>query len=212
MLVGENARVLVTENAIESNIAPYLNTLKRERIEVLRHSLNVAYLVTEIILRNYDEDLSIEVEKDSLNEVIKGALLHDIGKLQISNNILLKREELTDAEFEELRKHPIYGYESVKDDATLSKTVKDIILSHHEKPDGKGYPNHITDIPNSVKIVNICDRYIAMRENRSYRKKKDSYTTLKILFKEQMDVNNPILDVDFEDFDIFLLLASVKDK
>lgn len=202
MLVSGNARILVSENAILPHVAPLLNQLRNEKPEVFRHSLNVGYLVAEIILRNYTEDLSLTVEKDSLNDVIQGALLHDIGKLNIDNRILLKESPLTDEEIDIVRQHPVYGYHMIERDDRFSVTTKNIILSHHERPDGLGYPNHITDINNSVKIVSVCDKYDALTENRSYRPKKDLYTAFKIIMEEQ----------DSADFDMLLLLASVNEK
>lgn len=202
MLVSGNARILVSENAILPSVAPYLNSLRAEKPEVFRHSLNVAYLVAEIILRNYTEDLSLSVEKDSLNDVIQGALLHDIGKLRLDNRILLKESPLNEEEIEEIRKHPLYGYQMLERDTSLSIVTKNIVLSHHERPDGSGYPYHIKDISNSVKIVSICDKYDALTENRSYRPKKDLYTAFKIILEEQ----------DESDFDMLLLLASINDK
>ena len=94
MLVSGNARILVSENAVRSNIAPLLNKLRKQKPEVFRHSLNVAYLVAEIFLRNYTDDLSLNIESDNFNEIVQGALLHDIGKLQIDDRVLLKQAEL----------------------------------------------------------------------------------------------------------------------
>lgn len=202
MVVSGNARILVSENAILPYIAGYLNQLRIERPEVFRHSLNVAYLVAEIILRNYTDELSLTVEKDSLNDVIQGALLHDVGKLKVDNRVLLKESRLTDDEIELIRQHPIFGYDLLNENSEISELTKQIVLSHHERPDGTGYPYHIKNLSNSVKIVSICDKYDALTENRSYRPKKDLYTALKIILEEQ----------DEADFDMLLLLASINEK
>lgn len=202
MIVSGNARLLVCENAILPQVAVYLNRLRSEKPEVFRHSLNVAYLVAEICLRNYiSDDLDLSIEKDSMNDTIQGALLHDIGKLNIDNRILLKQHALTPEEITELRNHPLYGYEMIKDDP-VPDIVKEIVLKHHEKSDGMGYPNGITEIRNEIKIVSICDKFDALTENRSYRPKKDIYTAFKILLEDQT----------YDDLDIFLLLASINEK
>ena len=200
MLVSSDARLLVSQNAILPSVAKYLNRLNTERYDVFRHSLNTAYLVAEMLFRDYSDDLLIT--KNEWDDIIKGALLHDVGKLEIDNKILLKKSALTDKEIDEIHQHPIYGYNIVKDDEGLSDMTKEIILSHHERSDGSGYPNGKTDIPDFVKIVGICDKYDALTENRSYRPKKDLVTTFKILMEEQNEV----------DLDMFLLLASISEK
>lgn len=202
MIVSGNARLLVSENAILPYIAKYLNQLRVEKPEVFRHSLNVAYLVAEIILRNYTEDLSLTVEKDSLNEVIQGALLHDIGKLKIDNAVLLKSSQLSSDDIDLIRQHPLFGYEMLKDDAEISDTTRNIVLSHHERTEGTGYPNCIKVMDNSIKLVSICDKYDALTENRSYRPKKDLFMAFKIIMEEQDEI----------DRDMILLLASVNEK
>lgn len=205
MFISDNARLLVNENQIEPNIAPYLYRLKTERKEVHLHSLNVAYLVAEILLRDFKGELGelTEADKVPLNEVVQGALLHDIGKLKIDNAILLKDKELSSKEYEEIKKHPLLGYEMIKDNPQLSDITKQIVLSHHERADGKGYPYGITNIDNSIKIVNYCDRYDAMTEDRKYRAKKSVYTALRILKDEIIETQNE------SDFDFLMLLASV---
>lgn len=202
MLVSGNARILVSENAVRSNIAPLLNKLRKQKPEVFRHSLNVAYLVAEIFLRNYTDDLSLNIESDKFNEIIQGALLHDIGKLQIDDRVLLKQTELTDADREEIKKHTVYGYNMIKDEDCFTDLAKQIVLMHHEKPNGTGYPHGTKNIPSEVKIVTICDKYDALTENRAYRPRKDLYTAFKIIFDEQ----------DKEDLDMLLLLASINEK
>lgn len=202
MFVSNNARIIVSENLVLPQIAPFMNDLRQTRPEVFVHCLNVAYLVAEISLRNYNEDLFLPIERDSIHEVVQGALLHDIGKMEIDNAVLLKHEALTENEVEEIKLHPVYGYDMVKDNPDLSDLTKDIILSHHERADGLGYPNGVKDIKNEVKLVSICDKYDALTEHRSYRRKKDTYTAFKIIAQEQ----------NLEDLDVLLLLASVEDK
>ena len=202
MLVSSDARLLVSENAVIPNVAEYLNKLRKHRHEVFCHSLNTAYLVAEILFRNYSDNLSLIIKKKDWNNVVQGALLHDIGKLKIDNDILLKKSSLSDKEIEEIHKHTIYGYDIVKSDKKLSSMTKEIVLSHHERCDGTGYPNKVMDIPDYVKVVGMCDKYDALTENRSYRPKKDLFTAFKILMEEKSEI----------DFDMFLLLASISEK
>lgn len=206
MFGNGNARILVGENMILPYIAPLLNTLHVEKPEVFRHSLNVAYLTAEIYLRNYIGDLSLGIEKSGIKNIIQGALLHDIGKLKIDNKVFYKESKLTKEEQDLLKKHPQYGYEMIKEDPNISEETKEIVLCHHERLDGCGYPNQKKDLSHSIRLVNLCDRYDAMTENRPYRPKKDIYTALRILKEE---INSAKIE---SDLDILLLLASIDER
>jgi len=99
-----------------------------------------------------------------------GGLLHDFGKLSISDSIIHKTSKLSDEEFDEIKRHPIKGYDIVKhivDDPLVLSCVK----SHHEKFDGTGYPDNLkgVEIPILSRIICVADSYHAMISNRSYR-------------------------------------------
>lgn len=106
-----------------------------------------------------------------LQIIAVGALLHDIGKLQIPTRILDKPARLTPEEFDVIKKHPSIGYAMVKDNPSVSMAVKQIILQHHENYDGTGYPRAI-EHENGYKLarlVHICDVYEAMCARRPYK-------------------------------------------
>ena len=98
-----------------------------------------------------------------------GAYLHDIGKIEIPAEVLVKRSKLTEDEFQALRKHPENGANIVEGVETL-KDVVPIIKLHHEKYDGTGYPYKLKgeDIPYLVRIITLIDSFDAMTTNRSY--------------------------------------------
>jgi putative two-component system response regulator len=106
-----------------------------------------------------------------LQELSKGALLHDIGKIGISDNILLKQGQLDDDEWIEMRKHPQVGYAILSEIAFL-KTPAEIILSHHERFNGTGYPNQLKgeQIPLGARIFAVVDTLDAMTSDRPYRR------------------------------------------
>jgi putative two-component system response regulator len=106
-----------------------------------------------------------------LQELAKGALLHDIGKIGISDNILLKPGQLDDNEWIEMRKHPQVGYEILSEIAFL-KAPAEIILAHHERYDGTGYPKRLKgdQIPIGSRIFAVVDTLDAMTSDRPYRK------------------------------------------
>ena len=101
---------------------------------------------------------------DVVHKIAVGSLLHDMGKIIIPNEIINKKSKLTDEEFEEIKKHPIYGYNAIKDDLAASPITKMVVYMHHERLDGSGYPNHLKGdkIHYSAQICGICDIFDAM--------------------------------------------------
>ncbi len=99
------------------------------------------------------------------------ALLHDIGKIGISDAILLKRDRLTPQEYEEVKKHPVLGMR-ILEGLEQMKGVAKLVLYHHEKFDGTGYPDGLKElqIPMGSRILSVVDAYDAMTSDRVYRK------------------------------------------
>lgn len=114
--------------------------------------------------------------------MIKGAFLHDVGKIGISDNILLKNGTLNDEEFKIMRSHVLKGVELVNQNAWL-KDAQDVILNHHEKYDGSGYPNNISanDIPKIARIFTIVDVFDALTSKRPYKEAFSYEDSIKIL-------------------------------
>jgi HD-GYP domain-containing protein (c-di-GMP phosphodiesterase class II) len=100
----------------------------------------------------------------------RGALLHDLGKMGIPDNILLKGEELTAEEYELMKRHTIYAYELLSPIEFLRPAL-DIPYCHHEKWDGTGYPRGLADeqIPLAARIFAVVDVWDALRSDRPYR-------------------------------------------
>lgn len=99
-----------------------------------------------------------------------GTLLHDVGKLAINNAILLKEGSLTNEEYEMIKQHPLLGYDMLKH--TISRDISAIVLYHHERFDGKGYPCGLagTQIPILARICSVADTFEAMTSDRPYRR------------------------------------------
>ncbi|MEN2998318.1 MAG: HD-GYP domain-containing protein [Brevinematia bacterium] len=106
-----------------------------------------------------------------IKEIGTGALLHDVGKIKIPTSILYKPEELTEEEFTVIKKHPIIGYFAVKDEPTVSTYAKKIVLFHHERYDGNGYPLGIKfdRIGRYPQIVSLADVFDALTSERPYK-------------------------------------------
>lgn len=108
-------------------------------------------------------------------EVLRlGALLHDIGKIGLNDEILGKREALTAEEFEQIKRHPVLGARILRQVAFLEPHLP-IVELHHESPDGRGYPFGLRgdDIPLAARIVHVADAYDAMTSARAYRPARD---------------------------------------
>ncbi len=113
------------------------------------------------------------------------ALLHDIGKIGIADNILGKESKLTNKEFDKIKEHTIMGAKIIEPVDFLKNSYK-AIYHHHEKYNGKGYPDGLKseDIPLSARIIAVADAYDAMGSDRPYRKKLNHIQILREL-KEQ---------------------------
>ncbi|MCR5186591.1 MAG: HD domain-containing protein [Clostridia bacterium] len=103
-----------------------------------------------------------------------GGLFHDIGKIGIPDTILLKKANLTEDEYNEIKKHPSIGKQIISN-ATIFRDIVPIVYYHHERYDGKGYPTHIKgkDIPFLARVVAVADAFDAMTSRRSYRDELD---------------------------------------
>ncbi len=99
-------------------------------------------------------------------------LLHDIGKMAISDEILNKPGRLTDAEFDKVKSHPERGWEMIGDSPDVDDVARDVCLHHHERVDGDGYPEKLgaDDLSLFAKMGAVCDVYDAITSNRSYKK------------------------------------------
>lgn len=113
-----------------------------------------------------------------------GALLHDIGKIGIRDRTLLKAGALTEAEYDEVKKHPEIGVSILKPSPTFDVLLP-IVGYHHERYDGKGYPHGLKgqEIPLMARIVTLADAFEAMTSNRLYRKSR----TIKSALNEIVD-------------------------
>ncbi|MFC2053503.1 HD domain-containing phosphohydrolase [Chloroflexota bacterium] len=108
--------------------------------------------------------------ESKLEHLRYGAILHDIGKIHIRKSTLLKTSSLNDEELEEMRRHPVGGAEMITDIPYLAGAVP-IVRYHHERWDGKGYPEGLSgkDIPEGARIVAVVDTFDTMTTDRPYR-------------------------------------------
>jgi HD-GYP domain-containing protein (c-di-GMP phosphodiesterase class II) len=160
----------VVSNMVDSiirnpNALLWLSELKNVDEYTAIHSLNVC-----ILSLAFGRHLGLS--PDTLRELGLGALLHDMGKIKVDQEVLRKPGRLSTAEFELMKLHPQYGLDILKQAKELPSSVLDVAYSHHERAMGQGYPRGIKgmEINPLTRMVSIVDFYDALTSDRVYRK------------------------------------------
>jgi putative nucleotidyltransferase with HDIG domain len=113
---------------------------------------------------------SLSLGSDDIEVIRLGALLHDIGKIGVPDDVLMKPGPLTAGEFDAIKQHPVLGARILRSVPFLARHIP-IVELHHERPDGRGYPHGLRgdDIPLAARVVHVADAYDAMTSARAYR-------------------------------------------
>jgi putative nucleotidyltransferase with HDIG domain len=137
--------------------------------------------------------------EESLHELSKAGLLHDIGKINIPDEILNKAGELSEDEFRIMKTHPTLGYVLLMNNHGFTDDVLDGVLQHHEKYDGKGYPSGIKgkEIHKYARVVAIADVYAAMIADRVYRKGKSPFEAARVIMDGSFGYLDPYYSMIF---------------
>ena len=156
-----------------------LSQLREVDHYIFEHSVNVCIL--SLITGIY-----MGFNKVRLVELGIGALLHDIGKILVPQDVLNKPDQLEDDEFGVLKLHTLRGYEALKHTKQFSEATLEVILSHHERCDGKGYPlcKNKDTLHVYAKIVSVADVFDAITADKVYRKKEDPYRAMYYIIDE----------------------------
>lgn len=164
------------------------------------------------IMADYLEKNPIEVmgripEPEFYSSMVKGAPLHDLGKITVSDTILCKPSALTDEEFDKIKSHPEQSVKIINqvlgsiEDAYLLEITKNIALYHHEKFNGKGYPDGLSGnaIPLEARVMAIADVYDALVSERCYKKPVSHEVAFRIIEESMGTHFDPALKECFED-------------
>lgn len=141
------------------------------------HSLNVSLYATLL-------GMSMGMSRDELMVLGLGALLHDIGKMQLPFELLYKPGKLTAEEYELVKQHAEIGFKLLKDIPNLPLISAHCAYQHHERVDGSGYPRGLTgdEIHEYAKLIGLCDVYDAMTSHRSYRSAHLPHDAMEMLY------------------------------
>lgn len=162
-----------------------LSDVLKNDYSLYSHSVNVAMLGMAF-------GRFLKLGEDQVHLLGMGGLLHDIGMSKMPNEFMRKRGPLSPAEMEVIKKHPHQGYQTLMNVAAVPYPVLRIVLHHHEKADGSGYPNRLTGpkIPYLARLVSMVDAYDAMTSERPYHEPVRPFaaaTTLAESTKDKFD-------------------------
>lgn len=177
--MGKSERTRIVGKGMEDPIVrAFLGIVKLKDEGAYIHSLGVAKLVAHCL-----EDMELRDEREwnesEKLEIVKGALLHDIGKVFLPFGLQNSSEKLDNYTREIVNAHPVVGYVALKD-AACSEIVKNIVLMHHALANGKGYPVNLKDgslyteenVPPYVWLIAYADKFDAMTSQRHYKPSK----------------------------------------
>ena len=161
--------------AYDRSLEGWSKALELRDKETEGHTNRVASLTVELAKR-------LDIQGEDLVHIKHGAIIHDLGKMAIPDNILHKPGPLNDEEWEIMKQHPAFAYEMLKDIKFL-KPALDIPYYHHEHWDGSGYPHGLAgkDIPLAARIFAVVDSWDALTNDRAYRKKITCRNAIDIL-------------------------------
>jgi HD-GYP domain-containing protein (c-di-GMP phosphodiesterase class II) len=151
VVLCETADDIINTIMEDDAVVERIYDIKAHKADIFEHSINVCSLSILTALK-------LGLQHSNIRDIGIGCLLHDIGLKYITVDYLdIDIKYLDNKRQTEYKKHPIYGYDSVQEEAWLPTISKDIILGHHERLDGSGYPLHTKDQPVEQRIVAVCD-------------------------------------------------------
>lgn len=163
------------------------------------HVINIGTL-TEILLNQISKkDDRYYLPYAERDLIVKASALHDIGKISIPEEVLNKPGKLTDEEFEAMKQHTVIGYQMLSDlgfqDEPLVKVSREITRWHHERYDGRGYPDGLKgdEIPLSAQIVSLADVYDARTSERVYKPAFSHEKAVQMILNGECGAFNPLL-------------------
>lgn len=176
--VYESRRIadIICEAIGEADGSFNIENLRQYDEYTYRHSVDVAFMAGFLAK-------SLELPGQAVKEAALTGILHDIGKVRISLEILNKEGRLTDEEFEVMKAHPLYGFEMLREENHIPDAVKYGVLTHHEKYFGDGYVLGLSreEIPAYGRLIAIADCFDALISDRPYHLGRPAYKAIEIM-------------------------------
>lgn len=164
--LSAEADVIIDTILDEDQVMERVFDIKSRSTDVYEHSLTVCTMAIVMALK-------FGLKKTVVHDIGVGCLLHDLGLRYLTISYKDQNvESLSQADQTEYKKHAIYGYSALKDENWMADLSKKIILCHHERLDGSGYPLRQTDVPFEIDIVNVCDTFDELISGIGYSSKK----------------------------------------
>ncbi|MDF2672234.1 MAG: hypothetical protein K0R09_499 [Clostridiales bacterium] len=169
-------------------ILSYMKLIEQKDEYTLQHSINVS--IAAMLMGKW-----LNYSDKDIKTLGTAAILHDIGKLFIPDNILNKSSKLNEAEFKIMKNHSKLGYKLLKDSNVNDDLILNAVLTHHERFNGEGYPFGLKGykIGEFARIIAICDVYDAVTSNRVYKHKENPLEGLKVIFDDSYNGLDPYL-------------------
>jgi HD-GYP domain-containing protein (c-di-GMP phosphodiesterase class II) len=161
----------------------YLTRITNHDFYTYTHSVNVGFLAICLAKTVFQDS-----DAHNMHELGAGFFLHDVGKVRVPPDIINKPGRLTDEEMAEVRRHPTQGFNILHESRQLTNECRTIVLQHHERNDGAGYPHRLRgqDIHIYGRICSIADVYDALTSDRPYRGRMQPFEALKLMKEDMM--------------------------
>ncbi|MCL2319259.1 MAG: HD-GYP domain-containing protein [Treponema sp.] len=190
-----SAGVSVEARSIDNIAGRLLQTVREQRNsfigfilggEIKDHDMAKSLVNTAILSALIAQELKLPHHK--ILQVVTGALLHDVGMLRMPKEIVEKKGGLSAAELQRIQAHPLYTYKIVNKELLYPEDVGLVVLQHHERWDGEGYPRRISgnSIDIGARIVSVADAFEAMVSQKPYRNSMMGYQAMKNLLSDNL--------------------------
>ena len=177
----DTIEILLDTYEEDGRLLEHLTRMKAKSSVMVEHSVNVTALVLQFCLFH-------GIDRKTESRAGLGALLHDIGTVQIEKTILEKKQRLTEKEFKIYSAHPLLGHEVIVQTSSFDPLVSLIALEHHERVDGSGYPHQTREIAFESQLIGLIDSYEALTYwTKDFRKRKNPFDSLSLIKKETID-------------------------
>ena len=193
--VERNANDLVKLILSDGHVIESLKLINTADHFTYQHSVRVGIYATGLTLKLFGKRLSSK----ETTKLSTGFFLHDVGMADVPMYILEKNTKLSSSEWDIVREHPIKGRDRMVKTGALNYEAISIILYHHERHDGSGYPYNLVgeDIPAYAKICAMADTFESLTAHRPYRDALSPYDAIHVMFQEMAKEFDPVLFASF---------------